>query len=133
MPAVDATDLLDRLTRVTEGERDGMDRTMTVLLWLTVLAKLPIGGLVWMWWLTRPTDTDRDGGGGAKIDAEGDPLPRPRWPSRPRRGNHAGGPPPLAPPRNGRAITRARSTALPGVAADRGRLLDHRLGRENSQ
>jgi hypothetical protein len=83
---------------------------MTVLIWLTVLLKIPIGSLMWMWWVTRTTDKYRDGEGGAKIDAQRDPHPRPRRPPRPRRGPHTGAPPP-APPRVRRVIARAGNAA----------------------
>jgi hypothetical protein len=80
---------------------------MTVLIWLTVLLKIPIGSLVWMWWVTRPTDKYRDEEGGSKIDAQRDPHPRP---PRPRRGPHTGAPTP-APPRNRSVIVHAQKTA----------------------
>src|ERR1700694_1069822 len=82
----------------------------TVLIWLTVLLKLPLGGLVWMWWVTRRANSDRADGGGAKVDAEADPLQHPRWPLRPRRGPHADARPP-APPRNRSVIAHARKPA----------------------
>jgi hypothetical protein len=84
---------------------------MTALIWLTVLLKLPIGGLVWMWWVTRSGDGHRDDGGGAKLDADGDSHPHPRWPPLPpRRGPHTGARPP-APPRSRSVIARAEKTA----------------------
>jgi hypothetical protein len=81
---------------------------MTVLIWLTVLLKIPIGGLVWMWWVTRPADKDEEGG--ARFDAQLDPHPCPRLPPRPRRGPHTGAAPP-APPRIRSVIARAESAA----------------------
>jgi len=63
---------------------------MTALIWLTVLLKIPIGSLVWMWWVTRPADEHGDEDGGAKVDARPGPRPRPGHPPRPRRGPHTG-------------------------------------------
>jgi hypothetical protein len=99
---------LEQPQRVLEAQpRMGMT---SILIWLTVLLKIPIGSLAWMWWVTRPTETYRDETGGGKIDAQRDPHPRPRRPPRPRRGPHTGAPPP-APPRNRSVLVHAHRTA----------------------
>jgi hypothetical protein len=82
-------------------------------LWLMLLLKIPIGGLLWLvWWAIHKADEEqptgaRDEDGGIKVDrARLHPRP-PRRPVRPRRGPHAGAPPP-APRRTRSVVARAR-------------------------
>jgi hypothetical protein len=78
-------------------------------LWLMFLLKIPIGGLLWLvWWAIHKTDepvTEQGEDGGSKV------LPhrhrRPPRPRRPRRGPHAGAPPP-SPRRTRTVVARAR-------------------------
>lgn len=82
---------------------------MTALTWLKVLLKLPIGGMVWMWWWARSGDGRRDDRG-AKVDADGNPHPHPRWPPPPAaRPPHGCATPP--PPRSRSVVARARKPA----------------------
>jgi len=84
-------------------------------LWLMLLLKIPIGGLLWIvWWAIHKADADEpahaadeDGGGGAKVRSARRVHPRPPRPVRPRRGPHTGAPPP-APRRTRSVVARAR-------------------------
>jgi hypothetical protein len=67
--------------------------------WLMVILKIPIGGLLYIvWWAIRqepePVESDGDGGGGSPHDRG----PRVRPPQPPRRGPH-GDPAPQTPAR----------------------------------
>jgi hypothetical protein len=81
-------------------------------IWLMLLLKIPIGGMLWIvWWAIHKTDeepvgaTDEDGGSKVRGDRYHHPrAPRPR---RPRRGPHTGAPPP-APQRTRSVVARAR-------------------------
>jgi len=82
-------------------------------LWLMLLLKIPIGGLLWIvWWAIHKADEEepvgaRDEDGGTKVMRERRLHPRPPRPVRPRRGPHSGAPPP-APRRTRSVIARAR-------------------------
>jgi hypothetical protein len=81
-------------------------------LWLMVLLKIPIGGLLWLvWWAIHKTDeepvTEHGEDGGSKVGPQHHLHPRPTRPRRPRRGPHAGAPPP-APQRTRSMVARAR-------------------------
>ncbi len=86
-------------------------------IWLMLLLKIPIGGLLWIvWWAIHKADEeplvdgDRDEDGGSKLRLHRDRhprAPRPRSPLRPRRGPHAGARPP-APRRTRSVVARAR-------------------------
>jgi hypothetical protein len=77
-------------------------------IWLMLLLKIPIGGLLWIvWWAIHQTDEEpmvRGEDGGSKVQSHRNLHPR-RPP--PRRGPHAGAPPP-APPRTRSVVARTR-------------------------
>ena len=81
-------------------------------LWLMLLLKIPIGGLLWIvWWAIHKTD-EEPAAPRTRTAAEGDARRAActrarRGPSRPRRGPHAGAPPP-APRRTRSVVARAR-------------------------
>ena len=81
-------------------------------IWLMLLLKIPIGGLLWIvWWAVHKTDEEPVGApdedGGSKVTGGRELHPRaPRSP-RPRRGPHTGAPPP-APARTRSVVARAR-------------------------
>ena len=80
-------------------------------LWLILLLKIPIGGLLWIvWWAIHKADEEKPAGvhdedGGTKVTRR--LHPRPPRPARPRRGPHAGAAPP-APRRTRSVVARAR-------------------------
>ena len=79
-------------------------------LWLILLLKIPIGGLLWLvWWAIHKTDeepvTEHGEDGGSKVSPH--PHARPPRPRRPRRGPHTGAPAP-APQRTRSVVARAR-------------------------
>jgi hypothetical protein len=82
-------------------------------IWLMLLLKIPIGGMLWIvWWAIHKADEqpvvggDKDGG--SKIRGPAHPrAPRPHRPPSPRRGPHAGARP-AAPPRTRSVVARAR-------------------------
>ena len=84
-------------------------------IWLMLLLKIPIGGMLWIvWWAIHKTDEQptvgRKDDGGSKvhlISRHHPRAPRPPSPLRPRRGPHAGVPP-SAPRRTRSVIARAR-------------------------
>ena len=81
-------------------------------LWLMLLLKIPIGGLLWLvWWAIHKTDEEpvgaRDEDGGSKVRHQHDHHPRPPRQPRPRRGPHTGAPPP-SPARVRSVVARAR-------------------------
>jgi hypothetical protein len=82
-------------------------------IWLMLLLKIPIGGMLWIvWWAIHKTDEQpvagSDEDGGSKIRLEAHPrAPRPRGPRTTRRGPHAGVAP-SAPPRTRSVVARAR-------------------------
>ena len=83
-------------------------------LWLMLLLKIPIVGLLWLvWWAIHKADAEeptatRDEDGGSKVTTRSHRLhPRPPRPVRPRRGPHAGAPPP-APRRTRSVVARVR-------------------------
>ncbi|HVC84184.1 MAG TPA: hypothetical protein VNC12_02930 [Solirubrobacteraceae bacterium] len=81
-------------------------------IWLMLLLKIPIGGLLWIvWWAIHKTDEPVVGGdedGGSKVRGPSHPrAPRPHRPYAPRRGPHAGARP-AAPPRTRGVVARAR-------------------------
>lgn len=81
-------------------------------IWLMLLLKIPIGGLLWLvWWAIHKTDEEpvgaRDEDGGSKVDLGRVHHPRPPRSPRPRRGPHTGALPP-APPRSRSVVARAR-------------------------
>jgi len=68
-------------------------------IWLILLLKIPIGGMLWIiWWAIKKADREpagEDGSddGGSKLRAKPHRhprRPRPRTPLSPRRGPHAG-------------------------------------------
>ena len=69
-------------------------------IWLMLLLKIPIAGIFWIiWWAVHQTDEEPasgpDGDGGSKVRRHHDHRrPRPHSPRHPRRGPHAGAPPP---------------------------------------
>jgi hypothetical protein len=80
-------------------------------IWLMVLLKIPIVGLLWLvWWAIHKADEGSigasDDDGGSKVDPRRQFHPRSPRPPRPRRGPHAGAPPP-SPPRTRSVIARA--------------------------
>ena len=87
-------------------------------IWLMLLLKIPIFGLLWIvWWALHQTDGQTTGGegddGGSKVHEHRAPLSRPPRP----RGPHAALQPP-APPRIRRATaTYYRTLDCPGRAA----------------
>ena len=82
-------------------------------LWLILLLKIPICGLLWIvWWAIHKTDAEAPAGahdedGGTKVTRLRRLHPRPPRPVRPRRGPHASAPPP-APQRTRSVVARAR-------------------------
>jgi hypothetical protein len=83
-------------------------------IWLMLLLKIPIGGMLWIvWWAIHKADEEpvgNDEDGGTKIRLRPNPHPRgprPHSPRRTRRGPHAGGPPP-APRRTRSVVARGR-------------------------
>jgi hypothetical protein len=82
-------------------------------IWLMLLLKIPIGGMLWIvWWAIHKTDeepaVDGDEDGGSKLRLRPHPRsPRPHSPRTARRGPHPGAPP-SAPPRTRSVIARAR-------------------------
>jgi hypothetical protein len=82
-------------------------------IWLMLLLKIPIGGMLWIvWWAIHKTDEQPvvggDEDGGSKIHGSSHPrAPRPHGPHAPRRGPHAGARP-AAPPRTRGVVARAR-------------------------
>jgi hypothetical protein len=79
-------------------------------IWLMLLLKIPIGGMLWIvWWAIHKTDEqpvvggDEDGGSKVRVPAH----PRTPRPRAPRRGPHAGARPP-APSRTRSVVARAR-------------------------
>ncbi len=71
-------------------------------IWLMLLLKIPIAGLLWIvWWAIHKTDEEpavsgeEDGGSKLRLQTHRPPRsPRPWAPRRPRRGPHTGAPPP---------------------------------------
>jgi hypothetical protein len=84
-------------------------------IWLMLLLKIPIGGMLWIvWWAIHKTDeqpvvgSDEDGGSKIRLHPHRHPrAPRPRAPRPRRRGPHAGAAP-SAPPRMRGVVARAR-------------------------
>ena len=84
-------------------------------IWLMLLLKIPIGGLLWIvWWAIHKTDEeptvsgDEDGGSRTRVHSNPHPrAPRPHAPRTTRRGPHPGAAP-SAPPRTRRVVARAR-------------------------
>jgi hypothetical protein len=85
-------------------------------IWLMLLLKIPIAGIFWIvWWAVHQTDeepaADGDGDGGSKLRLHSEHrrprAPRPDSPRHPRRGPHAGAPPP-APARTRTVVALAR-------------------------
>jgi len=82
-------------------------------IWLMLLLKIPIGGLLWIvWWAIHKTDEEpvgsaRRGTAAARSISARLHHPRPPRSPRPRRGPHVGAPPP-APPRTRSVVARAR-------------------------
>jgi len=82
-------------------------------LWLILLLKIPICGLLWIvWWAIHKTDAEapadaHDEDGGTKVTRQRRLHPRPPRPVRPRRGPHSSAPPP-APRRTRSVVARAR-------------------------
>ena len=82
-------------------------------LWLILLLKIPICGLLWIvWWAIHKTDAEAPAGahdedGGTKVARPRRLHPRPPRPVRPRRGPHGSAPPP-APRRTRSVVARAR-------------------------
>jgi hypothetical protein len=84
-------------------------------IWLMLLLKIPIGGMLWIvWWAIHKTDeepaVEGDEDGGSKLRRRPHPhprSPRPRSPLRARRGPHPG-PAPSAPQRTRSVTARAR-------------------------
>jgi hypothetical protein len=76
-------------------------------IWLMLLLKIPIVGMGWLvWWAIHRADqepaTSGDEDGGSKVDPHRRLHPRPPRSPRPRRGPHAGAPPPA--PRRTRSV-----------------------------
>jgi hypothetical protein len=86
-------------------------------IWLMLILKIPIAGILWIvWWAIHQDDEEpasdgESGEGGSKLRAHSPHrrprAPRPHSPLRPRRGPHAGAPPP-APPRTRTVVAFAR-------------------------
>jgi hypothetical protein len=82
-------------------------------IWLMLLLKIPIGGMLWIvWWAIHKTDEQPvvggDEDGGSKIRGPAHPrAPRPHRPPSLRRGPHAGARP-APPPRTRGVVARAR-------------------------
>jgi hypothetical protein len=85
-------------------------------IWLMLLIKIPIGGMLWIvWWAIKQADQEPagdgrsdDGGSKLRLGPHRQPRsPRPYTPLRPRRGPHAGARP-LAPPRTRTVVALAR-------------------------
>ena len=81
-------------------------------IWLMLLLKIPIGGMLWIvWWAIHKTDDEpvasSDQDGGSKLRRRAERHPRPPLPRHPRRGPHAGAAPP-APPRIRSVVARGR-------------------------
>jgi hypothetical protein len=85
-------------------------------IWLMLLLKIPIGGMLWIvWWAIKKADeepvAERDpGDGGSKLPLlphRRPRVPRPYSPLHPRRGPHAGARPP-APRRTRTVVALAR-------------------------
>ena len=82
-------------------------------IWLMLLLKIPIGGMLWIvWWAIHKTDEQPvvggDEDGGSKIRGPAHPrAPRPHRPPSLRRGPHAGARP-TPPPRTRSVVARAR-------------------------
>ena len=85
-------------------------------IWLMLILKIPIAGILWIvWWAIHQTDdepaVEGGGDGGTKLrlhSPHGRPrTPRPYSPRHPRRGPHAGAPPP-APARTRTVVAFAR-------------------------
>ncbi|MGA3361063.1 MAG: hypothetical protein ABSD82_03415 [Solirubrobacteraceae bacterium] len=83
-------------------------------IWLMLLLKIPIAGILWIvWWAIHQNDDEPvadsgDGGGGSKLRLNHHHRrPRPHLPRHPRRGPHAGAPPP-APARVRTVVALAR-------------------------
>jgi hypothetical protein len=82
-------------------------------IWLMLLLKIPIGGMLWIvWWAIHKTDerpvVGGDEDGGSKIRGASHPrAPRPHRPYAPRRGPHVGARP-AAPPRTRGVVALAR-------------------------
>ena len=85
-------------------------------IWLMLLLKIPIGGMLYIvWWAIKKADQepvagDGEGSGGSKViprQHRHPRRPRPHTPLHPRRGPHAGAAPP-SPPRTRSVIALAR-------------------------
>jgi hypothetical protein len=83
-------------------------------IWLMLLLKIPIGGMLWIvWWAVKKADQEPVGesgqdDGGSKLRLRPHPRrPRPHAPLRPRRGPHAGARP-SSPPRTRTVVALAR-------------------------
>ena len=86
-------------------------------IWLMLILKIPIAGILWIvWWAIHKTDDEPvadtgDGDGGSKLrqhhHRRHPRAPRPYSPRHPRRGPHAGAPPP-APARTRTVVALAR-------------------------
>jgi len=80
-------------------------------LWLMLLLKIPIAGMAWIvWWAIKKADAepsgssgDEDGGSKLRLAHRHPRTPRPYTPRHPRRGPHAGAPPPA--PRRTRSVS----------------------------
>jgi hypothetical protein len=87
-------------------------------IWLMLILKIPIAGILWIvWWAVHNTDDEPvpdtgDGDGGSKLrphhHRHHPRAPRPYSPRHPRRGPHAGVPPP-APARVRTVVALARA------------------------
>jgi hypothetical protein len=85
-------------------------------IWLMLLLKIPIGGMLWIvWWAIKKADDEPvvdsdpgDGGSKLRLRPHRHPRsPRPHSPLHPRRGPHAGARPP-APRRTRTTVALAR-------------------------
>jgi hypothetical protein len=83
-------------------------------IWLILILKIPIAGILWIvWWAVHQTDDEpavdgEPGDGGSKLRLHSHRRPpRPHSPYHPRRGPHAGAPPP-APTRTRTVVALAR-------------------------
>jgi hypothetical protein len=96
-------------------------------IWLMLLLKIPIGGLLWIvWWAIHQTEDDPavgDGGGGSKIPNPHAPRPRRPRP-RPRRGAHQVLPPP-APARTRCVAAKIRNPDCPATSRSSGKCGAH--------
>ncbi len=77
-------------------------------LWMMVVLKIPVAGLLYIVWWAVKAEPDPAGEGGGSDGGSKRRHPRPPLPRHPRRGPH-GDPLPVPPARVRRAIARSRS------------------------